>query len=405
MTIKIQRQKILLFSSNGSGHNLYYINIIVKELVKLEHIVSISIPKIYVDSDPYNNYILEFEGIITILTHAGINRGENLVVQSWQECLYINRAVNEVKSDLILVPTGTQASFLWPIFRLFKKRIPYKFLMLSTGQNHSNGGLKVKVENVIRNILLSLNYKSSLLTIDNVSLALLRKHKKLSAKCFDLIPDPMNNFCRPEKKVVRDNYHIAEEDYIVAICGSLDSHPRKNTKLLIDAICAIPPKEQIKLVMAGRLSNELTQYIDVLPTELSIRFILINRYLTDKELVNITTTADLICTPYLEHYSPSGIVLRAIKCRTPVLVPNYHWFKFMVETFQVGWLIPELSTESLAQSIQNARTNRVNSLSNDNLEFLERYYSVENFVAHWLSNNDNVKDYSFRQLLTDFTKK
>lgn len=56
-------------------------------------------------------------------------------------------------------------------------RTPYRFLMLSTGQNHVDDDLKAKIENKIRDVLLSFNGPQTLFTIDNVALDKLKEQK------------------------------------------------------------------------------------------------------------------------------------------------------------------------------------------------------------------------------------
>ena len=56
-------------------------------------------------------------------------------------------------------------------------RTPYRFLMLSTGQNHVDDDLKAKIENKIRDVLLSFNGRQTLYTIDNVALDKLKEQK------------------------------------------------------------------------------------------------------------------------------------------------------------------------------------------------------------------------------------
>jgi hypothetical protein len=121
--------------------------------------------------------------------------------------------------------------------------------------------------------------------------------------------------------------------------------------------------------------------------------------LTDQELINLTTAADLVCTPYAEHYSPSGIVLRAIKCRTPVLVPNYHWFKFMVEEFGIGWVIPQLTLAGLSSSIMEAKKKAIEIQPDNTYRLLEQFYSTKNFVAHWMVSIVETEVFSFDDLL------
>jgi hypothetical protein len=143
-----------------------------------------------------------------------------------------------------------------------------------------------------------------------------------------------------------------------------------------------------------------------LSENLKKRFILYNKYLTDQELINLTTAADLICTPYTEHYAPSGIVLRAIKCRTPVLVPNYHWFKFMVEEFGIGWVIPQLTLAGLSGAIIKAKTETKTFGIKPyfKLPLLEKYYSTKNFVSHWMESVVETEKFSFDDLLKQLSE-
>ena len=390
---------IAIYSGSATGHNLFYIGLLASELVKQHYKITLCLPENVEKSEAYESYIKCFKPYINLVSHSGVNRSINAIKQSLQESSHLKKLLNLVRPDFVFAPTGTQATFTWPLFRLMGCRTPYRFLMLSTGQNQVGDKLKAKIENKIRDLLLSFNGRQTLYTIDNVALYKLKKQKKLSAKCFSLIPDPMNDFDKLEKQLVRNEYGFTDDDYIVAICGSLDSHPRKNVGLLIEAICAIPGNENIKLVMAGKLSDDITNRLASLSPDLRERFILFNRYLTDQELINLTTAADLICTPYTNHFAPSGIVLRAIKCQTPVLVPNYHWFQFMVKQFRVGWVIPQLTLHELSCAIIKAKSETIPNKPHNFLHLLEQFYSTQNFVAHWMACIEETEMFSFDNLL------
>jgi glycosyltransferase involved in cell wall biosynthesis len=397
---------IAIYSGSGTGHNLFYLGLIIAELVKQDYKITLSLPKNVEKSEAYESYIKTFEPYINRVTHTGVNRSANPIMQSWQESSHIKKLISAFEPDFVFAPTGTQATFTWPFFRLIGYRTPYRFLMLSTGKNHVSSGLKAKIENKIRDKLLSLNGSQTLCTIDNVGLDQLKNQNKRSAKCFSLVPDPMNDFDKPEKQVIRKEYGFSDNDFIVAICGALDSHPRKNIGLLIEAICAIPSNENVKLVMAGKLNDQIIHILARLSADLRMRFILFNKYMTDQELINLTTAADLICTPYSEHFAPSGIVLRAIKCRTPVLVPNYHWFKFMVEEFGIGWVIPQLTLSELSDAITKAKAGTKNFGIKSYLKFplLEQYYSTKNFVAHLMDSIVETEKFSFDDLVKQLSE-
>jgi glycosyltransferase involved in cell wall biosynthesis len=389
------KKNICLFSVKGTGHNLVYLKILIDALLVKEHNITVAIPKDCLQSESFNMHIKSIKHRITIITHPGTN-SSNIVINSWQECQTLKFTLNNMvnKPEIVLVPNGTQIPFLWPFFKLInyfliKQVKNFKFGMLSVGIDFSTQSFKVKLLNKLREILLSLNPKDSLNTIDACGYELLSKRAKHLQSKFSLVPDPMDSIAIMNKLDAKKYFNLPNTAFVISISGALNSHPRKNTKLLIDALSSAVLNKNIVLLMAGKLSDDLQSYVSASPADKEGRIFTVNRYLTDKELTIATCASELVCTPYSEHYSPSGIILRAIKCNVPVLVPNYHWFQFMVENFNIGWTIPVLTQRSLAESIEQAfqKSSQVYTLPAAN-ELLPKYFSEENFSAHWFQTFD-----------------
>ena len=164
---------------------------------------------------------------------------------------------------------------------------------------------------------------------------------------------------------------------------------------------------KIRLVLAGVLSAELRTFINNLSEQERNALHIIDNYLTDQELINAYLNADLVCTPYKDHYSPSGIVLRAMHYNKPVLVPEYHWFKFMVDNFKVGFTVKDLSEDGLATAIIETVKHLDSFPFREKNQIAKRFFDTDNFKAHWqylILKRESKNLYSFDQCLIDNRK-
>src|SRR5439155_26474622 len=66
------------------------------------------------------------------------------------------------------------------------------------------------------------------------------------------------------------------------------------------------------------------------------RLIILDRYVSDEELLAGVSAADVVCTPYPHHIGSASFVIRAAAANRPVLGANYGWISAMVRTFELG---------------------------------------------------------------------
>jgi glycosyltransferase involved in cell wall biosynthesis len=107
---------------------------------------------------------------------------------------------------------------------------------------------------------------------------------------------------------------------------------------------------------------------------------IINRFITNKEYIEIINLTDIGILPY-RKISQSGVLLTLLANHRPVIVSNHGG---LVEPFSignVGWIITELSAEYLSDIIVNIANNPESfiKIKNDNnlWDKIDKYYSWE----------------------------
>lgn len=410
---KALKMDILFFTVKGTGHNLFYFKVFLSYLTKktLNSNIIVALPSSCLNSESYLSNIKPYETNIQLVIHNGVKQSSPLK-NSWQECHLLKDCItkSKLKPQIVLSPNGNQIPYLWPIFSKlyffnFLEIESFYFALLGVGISCYKQPFKKGLASHVKKLLLAMNTKGSLKTIDAYGFDCLQKENSILKKVFSLVPDPMDNIELHNKSYAREYFNIPDKAFIISISGAMDSHPRKNAKLLIDAIGHHLINQQVVLVIAGKLSDEINKYLMTSQVKKEGRLIVIDKYLSDQEITLVTQASDCVCTPYSEHYSPSGIVLRAIKCQVPVIVPNYHWFKYMVEEFGIGWTIPSLTLDDLIVTVNKAYLEMNHHYTYPrNSQYLNTYFSETNFLAHWLENinKQEIKKYSFTELLVDF---
>lgn len=360
---------LCIYLPSITGHHLSYLDKVLKALKKDERVIVLT---------PGKNALFDTitANVEKIVCYKKVFRA-NSFRQSYYECKTILQQIKQLSVRKVIAPTGTTAPWLWPLFN-FAGRQEYHFLMLSPAVLNASS----YAEKLLKLLLISFHPQGSLSTIDHASYDHPGWLGRFIRKKFRLIPDPIDKHIPSAKSTAREYFGLEEGYYYLLSCGAMNTHPRKNIMMLIKSVLTIPTEKKVRLVLAGKLSNDIQAYINGLHESQRQKFHLINRFLSDQELMDVTHCVDLVCAIYTHHYSPSGIVLRAVKTKTPVLVPNYHWFKYMVESFHVGYVLDSLDERSVSEKIQ-AIAQHPRELSFQFRDGLVEYCSETNFQAHW----------------------
>lgn len=143
-------------------------------------------------------------------------------------------------------------------------------------------------------------------------------------------PEPMN---LPQKYVL--------------FAGSINPH--KGIRYLCEAMRKLKPSHpDLHLVIAGR--GEFDFDIDSYVAECQIT--LINRFVTDGELVTLIRRSEFVVCPYTDA-TQSGVIMSSFAFNKPVLATNVGALGEMLADGRHGLLVPPCDSEALATAISN----------------------------------------------------
>lgn len=134
--------------------------------------------------------------------------------------------------------------------------------------------------------------------------------------------------------------------------------PYKNVDGLLDAFAQTRPDEGLRLMVAGKPGSDPQALIERLDGDPRVASIL--RYLTDAELVQVVTAAELVVLPYREMHN-SGAALAALSLDRPVLVPANETNRLLQQEAGTGWVHTyngSLTPEILVNALHSTRTAR-----------------------------------------------
>lgn len=244
--------------------------------------------------------------------------------------------------------------------------------------------LRGKVRQFLTRRLLHAGPWGRLHTIDPTAFAWAQAHDRWLGRKLHLAPDPVDEFIPVTKTKARSALGLPLDGRYV---GSVGSHavPRKGTNLLITAFAEARLASTDRLLLAGYLGEELRRRLDGELSHLyrSGRIVAIDRYLSERDLMNALAAMDLVCAPYIDHLGSSGVVLRAAQTGRPVLAPHQGWFADMIPRFGLGETGDILQAQPLAIALEGALERSAHFRRSEACERLLAYSQARNFARLW----------------------
>lgn len=385
-----QNANAAIYISSFTGHNCAYAALLCRGLISNNVMPHLIVPRGTLESTEYSYHLSDMESEFSVTTHDYLP-GSTPFKNSWSEGNTLIDSVLALDSamDTVLCPAGSSIPFLWPLVaKVRHSRLPQRclffFTLLGTGIHPNQNSFSSKLKNATRAFLLSRNRAGSLLTIDGCGYDKLSEQPFKLKQTFNLVPDPIIGAFPVDRTEARTHLGFSDSDFVVSILGAISSHPRKNLRSVIEAL-GLLMNPRYKLLLAGKLDQTSIELVANQEPSVRKRIVALNRYLSEEEINQAICASDVVCAPYEEHYAPSGIVLRAAKLRTPVLVPDYHWFSLMIQRFQLGWACSNTAARTIAGQIEIAATELQEAKHEiHDYNFLVSYFSEANFLTDWL---------------------
>ena len=213
-----------------------------------------------------------------------------------------------------------------------------------------------------------------------------------------LVPDPVPNAPRLSRLEARRLLGIPEEGRYVGLLGSLDV--RKAVPELLAAFRAARLGATDRLLLAGRLDPDFRALIDRDYADLvrAERVVVLDRFLSDDELVQGYGALDLVSTVYRDFPGLASLLLKGLAAGRPVLAHDFGWSRAVIKRFDVGATCDIESTPRFADSLRSALDASEHYVESEAVKRLLAFHAESNFtetmlegVRHAAGNRDDVQ--------------
>lgn len=156
--------------------------------------------------------------------------------------------------------------------------------------------------------------------------------------------------------------------------GAIEKY--KNVKGLLAAYKLYHGRRKLVIAGRGQLTEEEKKLLEEIGKD---RVILINRFITDGEMIALFERAWAVVLPYIEA-SQSGVLSMAYYFSKPVIVTNLPGLTEFVEDGKTGWICKD--TSDMARCLEKA---------DDSTDYLDVSGAAKNYSQEYLNFDRNVK--------------
>ncbi len=380
--------KILVYEPSPGGHRFQYVAVLIQALGGADREIVLATSKGARVSAQYKAHLRSLE-------HAfhcddSIRLGSSSVVSYWLKAfLAFRRAVRKHRPDLIYVPFGDGLSQIMGVARLLGVRVSehkskmHVLLFRGVVPGDAEGAMGA-LKSVIWQWITAMAGVTRYHLINPIQLEAIGKYglQKLADRVC-LIPEPVEHMDAIDSTEARRRLGIPVGGRYVACLGALDG--RKGVDLLIRAFGQAGLNRDDRLLLLGGASEEIRLLLEKDFGDLvdDQRIVVIDRYVSQEELEAGLFAADLICTPYPNHLTSSGFVVRAAAAGKPVLASDVGWMGQMVPRYELGMVCNVKDISKFSFAIENALECAESFVCSARAQAFSGYHSIDNTIAHW----------------------
>lgn len=147
-----------------------------------------------------------------------------------------------------------------------------------------------------------------------------KKYKNFSKKV-DYFPDPSDFEGNWSRDDARAKLGVLYNERILLVYGFLDN--RKNIRQLFDLLNKVSPEKWPKIIFAGVQSAEIEELVLSMKKYNAEKIIIINKFINNNEEQMLFSACDAVWCVYCNHYTMSGVVIKAIQSGTNFITAKY----------------------------------------------------------------------------------
>ena len=338
--------KVLLFEHcfRVGGHRLSYASQVAQSVAAYD--VQVALPSVLKTEPILRDY---FSSDSLLFYDAELPRSSLQNARNGVRCL--NELLQKVTPDHVLIPTADGLATLAGMspFSSIRRTNAQIHIGLMIGRRPQAALSKSKqLINTLKWFSIRRGPWARILLMDPRSWLELAPDDRVL-----LGPDPVPEVERLSKQKARESLGLEENARWIVSPGNQDS--RKGVPELIMAFCAAQLSTFDRLLLIGRLSDEVRETLSLLENHPNrSRIDVRDEFVDEAAFVNALTAADVVAALYRNTMRPSGVVSRCISWGIPVLARDAGWLRWAINSFQAGHLVDADSADALAQGIVTA---------------------------------------------------
>lgn len=199
---------------------------------------------------------------------------------------------------------------------------------------------------------------------------------------FGMVPHPVPSPIPLGRQEARRLFGCPEDGRVIGFVGEMDH--RKAIPELLRAFRRARLSSSDRLLLAGRLAPEFAVLIEREYDSLrrQDRLVVIDRWLSENELLIGYGACDVVCLPYHTFPNLSSLMLNAIAAQRPVLVPDFGWMRAIAGRFDAGSVCDIYDESALSAAIEKALEQAAFYKFTPVMQALVDYHSASNFAEH-----------------------
>lgn len=384
--------RVLVFEQWRGGHYFNYLECLLPRLSELASEVVVTMTQQALSSDEFEAKLgacrtlsnVRFEGCIPE-ANPSLPARERLAL-----LMHLREAILRTKPDYVLVPSADAQTLAMGTlghagFTLLPKSIPCEATF-----HNGYGPAIANPAHFLKEVVYRFAYSGSTWTQLNFVNFLYyeygQRHHCRWAERARLVPDPVPNASRLSRVEARRLLGVPTDGRYLGLLGSLDA--RKAVPELLAAYRAAKLGATDRLLLAGRLAPEFRTLIDTEYQDLveSDRLILLDRFLTETELVQGYGALDLVCSTYRNFPGLASLMLKGLAAGRPVVAHNFGWSSALIRRFGVGCVGDVFDTDSFAQTLCDALEASADYTESEATKRLLSFHDASNFTETMLDN-------------------
>lgn len=344
----MRKKTVLLIEPGLGGHRPIYLDAIVKFFKLNDWSVKIgTVPKNLEDGSIYN-LCNSISGDVEVFSESlpkfwwdRFDASSGIIFWLHARILYRNVLKKSGTVDLVFVPYLDNffaiVSLLGSPFGATKfsgitMRQSFHFSDIAIDAPRSV--LKDYLKKVIFHRFVQVNGLKNLYAIDRTFVEYVsQKGGAVKLRC---LPDPVEDFLPVEKYLARNNLGLSISRKILLVYGGIDA--RKGVLELLDAYRLFDRKDEIQIVIAGRQSPDVVEPIKnrivSICSDCPPR--VMNLMISSEEEMMLLSAADAVWLGYRNHYTMSGILVKAVMANLPVIGSRQGLIGYYMEKYSLG---------------------------------------------------------------------